>query len=301
MNSNDHTIFHQFTAIAVGLAFLATLHGCGETSPEQHAAATGPKSSPSTISEVPKTTTDVPSEARLSEEATAQAAVPSESLPTIASSVSGTGTPDDVPDMALALPPRFRLPDDRPKLNHDELRAQGLRIVESEHLSLVTDLPLESVAELPPLADALFATLEKRLGKLAPDIPGTKFQVTGFLMDARDRFERAGVLPPEQFPIRHGRHLGYQFWINNQTADYYRRHLLLHEFVHCFMMCEYGMRDIPPLWYTEGIAEYYATHQLNADVAKSEFGILPQSTAGFEGWHRITALQRGAICCWRAG
>ena len=80
--------------------------------------------------------------------------------------------------------------------------------------------------------------------------------------------------------------------MNNQTADYYRRHLLLHEFVHCFLMCEYGMRDIPPLWYTEGVAEYYATHQLHADVAKSEFGILPSSVAGFEGWHRIAEIRR---------
>ena len=187
---------------------------------------------------------------------------------------------------------RFRLPDDRPELNRVELMAEGLRILESEHLILVTDLPLESVADLPQLADALFVTLERRLGRLAPAIAGTTFQVTGFLMDAQDRFERAGVLPPEQYPIRHGRHLGYRFWMNNQTAEYYRRHLLLHEFVHCFLMCEYGMLDIPPLWYTEGIAEYYATHRLRADVAASEFGILPPSVDGFEGWHRIAEIRR---------
>ena len=187
---------------------------------------------------------------------------------------------------------RFRLPDDRPKLNREELLAEGLRIVESRHLILVTDLPLETVTDLPPLADSLFATLEQRLGKLTPDVDGKPFQVTGFLMDARDRFERVHLLPPEQYPIRHGRNLGYQFWMNNQTADYYRRHLLLHEFVHCFLMCEYGMQDIPPLWYTEGIAEYFATHQLHTDVTKSAFGILPATTDGFEGWHRIAEIQR---------
>ncbi|MEZ6034423.1 MAG: hypothetical protein R3C17_15110 [Planctomycetaceae bacterium] len=187
---------------------------------------------------------------------------------------------------------RFRLPDDRRPLNRDELLAEGLRVLESEHLMLVTDLPLESVANLPPLADALFRTLEQRLGKLTPDIAGKTFQVTGFLMDVRDRFDRAGLLPPEQYPIRHGRNLGYRFWMNNQTADYYRRHLLLHEFVHCFLMCEYGMTDIPPLWYTEGIAEYFATHKLHEDLASSEFGVLPSSVTGFEGWHRIAEIQR---------
>lgn len=111
-------------------------------------------------------------------------------------------------------------------------------------------------------------------------------------MDARDRFKEAGVLPPDEFTIRHGRHFGYQFWINNQTADYYRRHLLLHEFVHCFMSCEYGMNNIPPLWYTEGIAEYFATHRLHTDVSDSEFAILPATREGFEGWHRIAEVHR---------
>jgi len=188
--------------------------------------------------------------------------------------------------------PRFRLPDDRPALDREKLLAEGLRVVESKHLVLVTDLPADAVTDFPLLADALFATLERRLGKLVPDVGGRIFQVTGFLMDAPERFDRAGVLPPEQYAIRHGRHLGYRFWMNNQTADYYRRHLMLHEFVHCFLMCEFGMQDIPPLWYTEGIAEYYATHQINTDVAKSEFGVLPNSLKGFEGWLRITEIKR---------
>lgn len=200
--------------------------------------------------------------------------------------------PAPAPEQTAPAAPRFRLPDDRPQLNRDELLAEGLRILESEHLVLVTDLPLESVADLPPLADALFRTLEQRLGKLTPDIVGKTFQVTGFLMDVRDRFDRADLLPPEQYPIRHGRNLGYRFWMNNQTADYYRRHLLLHEFVHCYLMCEYGMTDIPPLWYTEGIAEYFATHKLHDDIATSEFGVLPSSVTGFEGWHRIAEVQR---------
>jgi hypothetical protein len=64
----------------------------------------------------------------------------------------------------------------------------------------------------------LFRTLEQRLGHLAPDIAGKTFQVTGFLMDVSDRFDRADLLPPEQYPIRHGRNLGYRFWMNNQIG-----------------------------------------------------------------------------------
>lgn len=192
-----------------------------------------------------------------------------------------------------AQPPQFRLPDDRPLLDREKFKSLGFRIVESRRLILVTDLPAESVRNLPPLADALFDELQKQLGPLAPDLNGAEFQVTGYLMNARERFTDAKLLPPEQFQIRHGRNLGYQFWMNNQTADYYRRHLLLHEFVHCFMMCEHGMTNIPPLWYTEGIAEYFATHELTRDVRHSRFGILPPATEGFEGWGRIAEIRKG--------
>ena len=279
MNERYGIPFRRRTAIGICVLLLAALHGCGGDSPQPQAATDMTESSAATATEpedeVQKVLSTVPETSTVVE------------TPISTSPLSSTVT------QSSPIPPqRSRLPDDRPELNRDELRAEGLRIVESEHLILVTDLPLESVADLPQLADALFVTLERRLGKLAPDIARTTFQVTGFLMDARDRFERAGVLPTEQYPIRHGRHLGYRFWMNNQTADYYRRHLMLHEFVHCFLMCEYGMSDIPPLWYTEGIAEYYATHQLHADLAKSEFGILPSSVEGFEGWHRIAEIRR---------
>ncbi len=186
----------------------------------------------------------------------------------------------------------LRLPDDRKKLDPDKLTACGLRIVQSKRLVLVTDVPLEEVRNLPLLADALFDELEKQLGKLPPDLAGTEFQVTGYLIDAKERFEAAGVLPPEEFQFRHGRHIGYQFWMNNQTSAYYRRHLLLHEFVHCFMMCEHGMQDIPPLWYTEGLSEYFATHVLDENIAASRFGILPPAINGFEGWGRINEIRQ---------
>ncbi len=190
-------------------------------------------------------------------------------------------------------PPQFRLADDRPLLDRENLKSLGFNIVESKRLILVTDLPAESVSVLPPLADALFDELQKQLGPLAADLKGNEFQVTGYLMNARERFKDAKLLPPEQFQIRHGRNLGYQFWVNNQTADYYRRHLLLHEFVHCFMMCEHGLTNIPPLWYTEGIAEYFATHELTGDVRLSRFGIKPPSVSRFEGWGRIAEIKTG--------
>lgn len=184
-----------------------------------------------------------------------------------------------------------RLPDTRRPLDRARLGAAGLQVLESRRLLLVTDVPLEQVRGIPEAVDALFDHLQRELGVLAADASGKEVQVTGYLMDAGERFREAGLLPDEDFVIRHGRHLGYEFWMNNQATDYYRRHLLFHEFVHCFLMCEHGMRDIPPLWYTEGVAEYFATHT----VSPLKFGVLPSSETGFEGWGRITELRETAL------
>lgn len=180
-----------------------------------------------------------------------------------------------------------RLPDDRPPLDMNRLPGSGLRVLRSRHLVLVTDLPLDQVRELPQLADRLYDQLCRDLGTPAPAADGSEFQLTGFLMAAEERFETAGLLPPEEYVIRHGRHLGYRFWMRDQASDYYRRHLLLHEFVHCFMMCESGMTDIPPLWFTEGVAEFFATHRQEPFAA----GVVPDAEAGFEGWGRIRELR----------
>ena len=296
MSRKHHTAFFQRTALIAALAMLTAAIGCGRSSTPPQANGTA-ESGPQLIAkESTHQPADEPVLTYRADNSTTGADTRLQTIPAAAPSSTSSSAHVDQPDLARpTAPQRYRLPDDRPQLNADELLSHGLRIVASRHLVLVTDLPPESVAELPLLADALFTYLEQRLGKLSPNIAGTEFQVTGFLMDARDRFEQAGVLPADEFTIRHGRHLGYQFWINNQQADYYRRHLLLHEFVHCFMMCEYGMNDIPPLWYTEGIAEYFATHRLHSDVTKSEFAILPTSREGFEGWHRIAEVHRHFI------
>ena len=188
---------------------------------------------------------------------------------------------------------RQRLPDDRPSINELRLQEAGISRYESRRLVLLSDIPEDRVAEFPQMADSLFAALEKHFGKLSKAIDGSEFQVTGHLIEDEARFRAAGLMPSTTFTFEHGRHLNYQFWMFNPEDDYYRRHLLFHEFIHCFMTCESGMRDIPPLWYIEGMAEFFATHQTPRDDNQSiEFGILPNSFDGFEGWGRISELRR---------
>lgn len=245
---------------------------------------------------------DTPSEPASADTVDGQDTINQHRMEVSSTAVPGTGQPLHA---AAERRSQLRLPDDRPAISDATLNEFGIRVYRSRRLILLSDLPEDQVTTLPKIADQLFDALESALGPLLPAESGADFQVTGCLIDARERFEQAGLMPPEEFPIRHGRHLNYRFWMFNPTTDYYRRHLLLHEFTHCFMSCEHGMRDIPPLWYTEGIAEYFATHELpdsqpgdddgqgEAGIQKTvRFGILPGSTSLFPGWGRISEIRR---------
>ncbi len=191
---------------------------------------------------------------------------------------------------------RTRIADDRPQVNEARLQEQGIRLLRSQRLVLLTDRTEDDVVALPVLADALFERLEQHFGELLPAVDGSEFQVTGYLIADAARFEAAGLVPSNGLTFKHGRHLNYEFWMRDQADDYYRRHLLLHEFTHCFMTCESGMTDTPDAWYIEGMAEYFATHALpdSADdlAADVRFGVMPSAGDGFEGWGRIDEMRR---------
>ncbi|MDG1897683.1 MAG: hypothetical protein P8J37_22520 [Fuerstiella sp.] len=190
---------------------------------------------------------------------------------------------------------KVRLPDERPGLNAARLAQAGIRRYESRRLILLSDLPEEIVAHLPAIADQLFDRLESHFGKLPASIDDSDFQVTGHLIDNEQAFRAAGLMPSETFTFDHGRHWNYQFWMFDTEQDYYRRHLLLHEFTHCFMTCECGMQQLPASWYMEGMAEFFATHRLvnqQGTPARVEFGVFPESFEDFEGWGRISEIRR---------
>ncbi|HIE96934.1 MAG TPA: hypothetical protein EYQ63_07940 [Fuerstia sp.] len=194
-----------------------------------------------------------------------------------------------------SAPLKVRLPDDRPDLNDARLAQAGIRRYESRRLILLSDLPEDTVAHLPALADQLFERLELHFGTLPGSLDDSDFQVTGHLIDDEQKFRAAGLMPSETFTFDHGRHWNYQFWMFNTNDEYYRRHLLLHEFTHCFMTCETGMLTLPDSWYMEGMAEYFATHQLPKDAGGSDeatFGVLPAGFEGFDGWGRISEIRR---------
>lgn len=75
----------------------------------------------------------------------------------------------------------------------------------------------------------------------------------------------------------------------DQEFDYYRRHLMIHEVTHCFMMLMPGIR--PPLWYLEGMAELFATHR-QRDDGSFAFAVMPEESRNYRGFGRIEMIQQ---------
>jgi hypothetical protein len=142
-------------------------------------------------------------------------------------------------------------------------RRAGLRVVEGRRLTLATDRPdreADGVADLPAVFDQAFEAWCAHYGIAPASL--ADWTCFGCLVVDRERFRSAGLLPPEIPEFANGFCDRNRFWLVDPSNPAYRRHLLLHEGVHAFTLT---VRDLAtPPWYTEGIAEYLATHRLEA-------------------------------------
>ncbi|WP_417385507.1 hypothetical protein [Gimesia sp.] len=182
----------------------------------------------------------------------------------------------------------YRPSDQRPIHNNQRLELLGIHCYKSPRLKLYTDIDPEIARTLPPVIDQAYAALVNYFGPLPPNREGTEFQVTGYIMQNRDLFKEAGVILDSLPAIVNGRHQGAQFWMDAQSQPYYLRHLMIHEYTHCYSMI---MGDIgAPVWYLEGIAESMATHTTDAD-GKIHFNVMPHNKNDFGGLGRITLIQ----------
>lgn len=156
-----------------------------------------------------------------------------------------------------------------PESPTDTARRAGLRVLEGRHLALVTDRPPrvdDGVDDLPRLFDEAFDSWCRHTG-LDPAVHAG-WRAFGCLMMDREPFRAAGLLPADGVlpDFANGFCAGGRFWMMDQSSPDYRRHLLLHEGVHAFMLTLRSAAAAPP-WYAEGIAEYLATHRLEKDSA----------------------------------
>ncbi len=184
----------------------------------------------------------------------------------------------------------YRPSDQRPIHNNQRLALLGIHCYESPRLKLYTDIDPALAATLPAVIDQAYPALENYFGPLPPNREGTEFQVTGYIMQNRELFKKAGVILESLPTIVNGRHLGAQFWMDAQSEEYYQRHLMLHEYTHCYSMI---MENIgAPVWYLEGIAESMATHVIDKD-GEIQFNVMPHNKEDFGGLGRISLIEEG--------
>jgi hypothetical protein len=178
----------------------------------------------------------------------------------------------------------------------DLARRAGLHVFEGRHLTLVTDRPLradDGLQELPQVFDQAFATWCRHYG-LDPE-QHASWRAVGCLMVDREHFRAAGLLPVDGMvpDFENGFCAADRFWLMDQSNPDYRRHLLLHEGVHAFTLT-LRAADAPP-WYTEGIAEFLATHRLERDGDRTSRFVstpLPRRRNDVEQLGRIERLRQ---------
>lgn len=162
----------------------------------------------------------------------------------------------------------------------------GLNCLISERVIFWTDLPVEKVARYPQMIMELVHYLDQKFKPTLLDEANRNRIFTGHLVANRKAFDQLELMPTLPFSSEHGTYYKGSFWVSDQEVEYYRRHLILHEMVHAYMMA------IPNNWpacFTEGFAELIATHRELPD-GHFEFGVFPENLADYPGWYRIQSL-----------
>ncbi|MCC6492937.1 MAG: hypothetical protein IT424_07945 [Pirellulales bacterium] len=195
----------------------------------------------------------------------------------------------------LASTAPLRAADYPPPRSVDLQRAEaaGLRRLEGRHVRLFTDLAdSPAVDELPAVFDAAVPQWAAYFGLAEGSIRG---RFLGFVVGDRQRLAALDLLPAENPQFVNGYARGYEFWLDDQPSDYYRRHLLLHEGTHAFMQTQLGGCGAP--WYMEGLAELLGTHAWRD--GHLQLGVFPANRSEFPMWGR-TKLVRDAFAARQA-
>ncbi|MBI3862927.1 MAG: hypothetical protein HY290_13635 [Planctomycetia bacterium] len=198
--------------------------------------------------------------------------------------------------MALA-PPKKNEPVQRvvrptlkaPQYDENRLQELGIHRYESKHLVLYTDIDPDLARPLPKLMDQAYTAWEDYFGPLPADSAGTDYQIVGHIMADRALFREAGIID-DRFRIHlEGVYRNQVFWMNDQPIDYNRRHLMIHEGTHCYMI------GIPNptnrfVWYMEGMADLFRTHATDA-AGKTQFRVFPTDRQNFPGLGRTRVIE----------
>ncbi|MHB1037010.1 MAG: hypothetical protein ACYC35_20400 [Pirellulales bacterium] len=170
----------------------------------------------------------------------------------------------------------------------DEARiaAAGIHKVQGKHITLYTDVALRrEIDELPEVFDQAYPQWCAYFGISAEKQPG--WHMTAYLVKDKRPFQATGLMPASLPMFSHGFSTARELWFFDQSSDYYRRHLLLHEGTHGFMDSRVG--GAGPPWYMEGMAELLATHRWRD--GKLVLGYFPASREEVPMLGRIKIVQ----------
>lgn len=179
------------------------------------------------------------------------------------------------------------------KVDRTATENQGIRELRGKYLRLFTDLPSsESIDELPAAFDAAVPLWCEYF-----DVPLEKiatWRVQGFLIGDREKFAELGLLPTDNREFLNGFAHDRELWLVEQPSDYYRRHLLLHEGTHTFMLAHLG--GAGPGWHMEGLAELLGTHHWQPENEENplKLAVIPDARKNFPMWGR-TKLIKDAV------
>ncbi len=164
----------------------------------------------------------------------------------------------------------------------------GLRILRSEHCTLVTDLPSSAeVDRLPTYIDQAIMPWSKRFNVKSNKAKDWRLRV--YLMQDRSRFDSLNLMPVGNDQFTDGYAYGYEAWLYEQPTNYYRRHLLLHEGTHSFMMTHLG--SCGPSWYMEAMAELCGTHRFDDTDKTIQIASFPSDKKEVPHWGRVRLVR----------
>jgi hypothetical protein len=171
-------------------------------------------------------------------------------------------------------------------LDPEKIRAQGIRTIQGQHLTLYTDMPTNAdIQSLPKILELAIPQWCEYF-HVAPEKMAA-WKVSVCLIQEHQKFDAAGLIPATLPSFEHGYAFGNRLFINEQPSAYYRRHLLLHEATHAFMFENFSSAGPP--WCMEGMAEFLATHTW--DGIQLQLRQMPKTKEDVPYWGRIKIIK----------
>ena len=196
---------------------------------------------------------------------------------------------DPMDDGEGALPVQIAGPRQQAEENPVDLervKANGIRVLDSDHVELFTDLP-ESI-DLSDLPKVFNQAIPQWCEYFEVDSEAVKdWKIRACVIKDRARFDKAGLIPKLLPEFKHGYSYGKTVFLFEQPSEYYRRHLLLHEGTHNFMLA--FLDGGGPPWYMEGLAELLGTHRWVDE--KLTLNIVPASRDDVPYWGRVKIVK----------